>query len=150
MSEFTRLYPIHEHSYKIRFFHCFSATCTSMGEVHYITFDGEHYDFHGTCEYRFAKNDDFMVTFINQKCGYGRRACYKLLKLIIMQPNGIEYTIRLVRDSPLIVNGRSYSSQVYPYDGVAEVRKVGSMWTIVEFHIRDKGTVKVYYDMGKY
>ncbi|ETE64589.1 IgGFc-binding protein, partial [Ophiophagus hannah] len=33
----------------------FYGTCTTLGQLHYITFDGLHFDFSGTCIYRLAE-----------------------------------------------------------------------------------------------
>ena len=37
------------------------STCSAWGDSHYSTFDGNMFDFHGSCDYVLAKGEGFQV-----------------------------------------------------------------------------------------
>ena len=39
-----------------------------MGDPHYTTFDGQHYDFMGQCSYTMVKHQDFEIINENTQC----------------------------------------------------------------------------------
>lgn len=45
-----------------------SARCAAVGDPHYVTFDGKHYDFMGKCNYYLVKGDNYSIEAENVGC----------------------------------------------------------------------------------
>lgn len=44
------------------------AKCEAIGDPHYMTFDGKHFDFMGKCSYYLLKSDNYSVEAENIAC----------------------------------------------------------------------------------
>lgn len=44
------------------------SRCSALGDPHYTTFDGKHYDFMGQCNYYLVKTENFTIEAENVAC----------------------------------------------------------------------------------
>ncbi|KAG8236359.1 hypothetical protein J437_LFUL016579, partial [Ladona fulva] len=84
---------------------CTESICTAWGESHFKTFDGRIFDFHGSCDYIFAKGkinkqDSFEVMIQNVPCGSSGIACSKAVILKVGSGDNAE-TITFSKDQGL-------------------------------------------------
>ncbi|XP_046389468.1 hemocytin isoform X2 [Ischnura elegans] len=119
------------------------ARCSSIGDPHYVTFDGRHYNFMGKCSYHLVKGDNFSIEAENVACAgsiseamnfpvsisSGLPSCTKALKI---QFGG--HIIKLKQNREVIFNGEEITEVPYSHDGI-RIRMVSSIFLMVELPI---------------
>ncbi|KAL4222951.1 Mucin-5B [Mactra antiquata] len=89
------------------------ATCSAIGDPHYMTFDGKRYDFMGTCSYYLIYDPNFDIIADNVKCGHGQASCTKSVTIHI---GG--HQIKMDHNHELFIDGVEVTSTPYENDGI--------------------------------
>ncbi|KAM6223680.1 IgGFc-binding protein [Rhynchocyon petersi] len=117
-----------------------STTCQATGDPHYTTFDGQRYDFMGTCVYMLAQTcgsrpglEQFAVLQENEPWGNGKVSVTKAITVHVAN-----YTLRLQQHQwRVTVNGVHMNLPVVLNEGRIRVSQHGSNVVIdTEFGLR--------------
>ncbi|XP_029023842.1 IgGFc-binding protein-like [Betta splendens] len=122
------------------------ATCMVSGDPHVVTFDGERYDFQGTCSYELAgvaANAKGLETFsvVLQNSGRDKKIGSSL-SLVEVQVNGYTVVISRVYPGTAVVNGELSN---LPLTLDSSLHLYTSGWFAV---LETASGVQVYYDWG--
>ncbi|XP_044846801.1 IgGFc-binding protein-like [Mauremys mutica] len=98
-----------------------SATCSASGHPHYLSFDGVHFDFQGTCTYILAKTctdashlTPFTISIEKESWGSGN---ISMAKLVSIQVYGITLTLLQNKQGIIKVDGLSHNLPVIMVNG---------------------------------
>ncbi|XP_035236114.1 IgGFc-binding protein-like [Anguilla anguilla] len=105
------------------------STCSAIGDPHYNTFDGQRYDFQGTCVYQLVgvcSNDPSLVHFevLVQNDFRGSRVV-SFTKLVEIKVYGLRIDISKENSGEIMVNGELTHLPVYLADGNVYIYKSG-------------------------
>ncbi|KAG7205161.1 hypothetical protein KM043_018256 [Ampulex compressa] len=87
------------------------ARCAVIGDPHYTTFDGKHYDFMGRCKYYLVQSEDYSVEGENVPCfgalsesmGFASSDAPSCTKTVTINTN--DMVIKLKQNQQVLVNG---------------------------------------------
>lgn len=132
------------------------ARCGAIGDPHYITFDGKHFDFMGKCSYYLLKRDNFSVEAENVACpgsisaamqmggssGFDLPSCTKSVTIKLYH-DGETKTVKLNQGREITIDGIAVSRfPLKVYDGLMRIRHASSIMTLVAF----RDGLKVWWD----
>lgn len=131
------------------------ARCGAIGDPHYLTFDGKHFDFMGKCSYYLLKRDNFSIEAENVACpgsisesmnlvttSLDMPSCTKSVTIKVQHDNKIK-TIKLKQGKQVIVDDMEIIKfPLKVLDGVIKIRHASSILTLVAF----RDGLKVWWD----
>lgn len=131
------------------------ARCGAIGDPHYLTFDGKHFDFMGKCSYYLLKRDNFSIEAENVACpgsisesmnfspaGVDMPSCTKSVTINVLHDNKTK-SIKLKQGGQVLIDG--YEITKLPlkiFDGLMRIRHASSIMMLVAF----KDGLKVWWD----
>ena len=127
------------------FFISNQAVCWASGDPHYHTFDGYHYQLHGSCDYVLSRatSGEFAVIATNMPCGAEGSTCTKVVAV-----HAWNTIVRLARGAHVFVNGMQLADldrEGQSVDGFT-IENIG---LFVRVLVQDVG-VTVLWDGGKF
>ena len=104
------------------------ATCSAIGDPHYMTFDGKRYDFMGQCSYYLIYDPHFDIIADNIKCGHGSASCTKSITIHVSG-----HQIKMDHNHQLFIDGNEITSLPYEdKDNAIKIYMVSSLFMKAE------------------
>ena len=109
--------------------------CSAIGDPHYKTFDGHHYDFMGQCSYTLVKHQDFEIQAENAECSsiysedhrhYGVNnppTCTKAISILFNNSK-----LKLKQRREIVYNGEEVLSCPKKLDNEILLQTASSLW----------------------
>ncbi|KAL7040824.1 hypothetical protein ACKWTF_000531 [Chironomus riparius] len=125
------------------------SRCSSVGDPHYVTFDGKRYDFMGKCSYYLMKTDELTVEAENVACSGAisesmnflpsftteMPSCTKSLTMKFNDNAGQKRIIKLKQGGFVLLDGFEVSTLPWDLDdGAVVIKQASSTFLVVDFH----------------
>lgn len=130
------------------------ARCGAIGDPHYLTFDGKHFDFMGKCSYYLLQTDGITIEASNVPCdgaisqamnlavGVDLPSCTKSVTLHVTHQNHTA-TVELKQGRQVVVDGYELTRlPIILFDGLLRIRFASSTMILVAF----RDGLKVWWD----
>lgn len=131
------------------------ARCGAIGDPHYLTFDGKHFDFMGKCSYYLLKRENFSIEAENVACPGSISESMNLVTTGLDMPSCTKsVTIKVQHDNKTKIIKLKQGKQVFVddmeiikfplkiLDGLIRIRHASSILTLVAF----RDGLKVWWD----